>query len=136
MSILERSAARPGSTPNRRSRQNFETWSWFFMRISGLVLFFLALIHFSLTHIFNDVTTTTVSFVAKRWANPFWRVFDWLLLALGLLHGTNGLRFIMDDYVRNPRKRAAVKAFMYVLAVALFVLGTITIVTFKGNLAG
>ncbi len=106
------------------------------MRISGLILFFLALIHFSLTHIFHDVTTTTVSFVAKRWANPFWRVFDWLLLALGLLHGTNGLRFIMDDYVRNPRKRAAVKAFMYVLAVALFVLGTITIVTFKGNLAG
>ena len=136
MSILERSAAGPGSTPNRRSRQNFETWSWFFMRISGLVLFFLALIHFSLTHIFNDVTTTTVSFVAKRWANPFWRVFDWLLLALGLLHGTNGLRFIMDDYVRNPRKRAAIKAVMYSLAVALFILGTITIVTFRGNFSG
>ncbi|MDA8116487.1 MAG: succinate dehydrogenase hydrophobic membrane anchor subunit [Actinomycetota bacterium] len=136
MSILERSASRPGSTPNRRSRQNFETWSWFFMRISGLILFFLALIHFSLTHIFNDVTTTTVSFVAKRWANPFWRVFDWLLLTLGLLHGSNGLRFIMDDYVRNPRKRAALKAFMYSLAVALFILGTITIVTFKGNFAG
>ena len=134
MAIGERSALRSARVGSGRSKQNFETWSWFFMRISGLVLFFLALIHFSLTHIFNDVTTTTVSFVAKRWANPLWRVFDWLLLALGLLHGNNGLRFIMDDYIRSPRKRAFTKAFIYSLSIALFVVGTITIVTFKGSL--
>lgn len=122
------------STPRRRSKQNFETWSWFFMRISGLVLFFLALIHFSLTHIFTDVTQTTVAFVAKRWSNPLWRVFDWLLLALGLLHGNNGLRFIMDDYIRTPRRRAFTKAAIYSLSFGLFVLGTITIVTYKGTL--
>ncbi|MDA8027188.1 MAG: succinate dehydrogenase hydrophobic membrane anchor subunit [Actinomycetota bacterium] len=136
MALRERSfpSQRRNSTTMKRSKANFETWSWFFMRISGLILFFLALIHFSITHIFNDVTTTTVAFVAKRWANPLWRVFDWLLLALGLMHGSNGLRFIMDDYIRTPRRRAFAKAFMYSLSAALFVVGTITIVTYKGTL--
>jgi succinate dehydrogenase / fumarate reductase membrane anchor subunit len=101
------------------------------MRISGLVLFFLALIHFFVTHIEHDVTTTTVSFVAARWSNPFWRVFDWLLLALGLLHGSNGLRFIMDDYIRRPSARAIVKSLVYGISGIMFVVGTITIVTFR-----
>ena len=40
-----------------------------------------------------------------------WRLFDWTLLALALFHGLNGLRWIIDDYVRSPPgKRAAVKA--------------------------
>ncbi|MGC8464409.1 MAG: succinate dehydrogenase hydrophobic membrane anchor subunit [Acidimicrobiales bacterium] len=114
-----------------KPRQNFETWSWFFMRISGLILFFLALIHFFITHIEHDVTTTTVSFVASRWSNPFWRVFDWLLLALGLLHGSNGLRFIMDDYIRRPSRRAIVKSLVYGISGIMFLVGTMTIVTFR-----
>ncbi len=105
------------------------------MRISGLVLIFLALIHFSMTHIFTDVTQTTVSYVAKKWANPLWRVFDWLLLTLGLLHGTNGVRFILDDYVRNAKFRAGIKATVYLISFLLFLLGTVTIVTFKGSIA-
>jgi succinate dehydrogenase / fumarate reductase, membrane anchor subunit len=53
-----------------RRRQGFETWSWFFMRVSGLVLLFLALLHFAITHILNDVTETDARFVAERWENP------------------------------------------------------------------
>ncbi len=119
-------------TSQRRSRQNFETWSWLFMRISGLVLFFLALFHFFIMHILNDVTATNVTFVAARWKNPLWRLSDWLLLALGLLHGSNGLRFIMDDYIRRPSRRVAVKSLVYGLAGVMFIYGTLTIVTFKG----
>ena len=55
----------------RRPRQNFETWSWFFMRISGLILIFLALIHFSITHIFHDVTHTDSAFVAREVVEAF-----------------------------------------------------------------
>ena len=115
----------------RSSRQNFETWSWLFMRVSGIVLFFLALINFFIMHIMHDVTTTTVAFVAARWSNPLWRIFDWMLLALGLLHGTNGLRYIMDDYVRSPIKRVIVKVSVYGISGILFFVGTLTIVTFK-----
>ncbi len=118
------------TTRGRRPRQNFETWSWFFMRISGLLLVFLALVHFALTHIVNDVVETDAAFVADRWENPLWRLFDWTLLALALLHGLNGLRWSIDDYVRSPARRAWVKAGVYTLSGILFAYGTFTIVTF------
>jgi len=121
-----------GQAVQRRPRQNFETWSWFFMRVSGLVLIFLALLHFSITHILNDVTDTRADFVAARWHNPLWRLFDWSLLALAMTHGLNGLRWIIDDYLRSPRVRASVKAFLYTGTLVLFAYGTFTIVTFKG----
>jgi succinate dehydrogenase / fumarate reductase membrane anchor subunit len=128
----EPSRTRPaGPRGDRRPRQNFETWSWFFMRVSGLVLIFLALLHFSITHILNDVAETDARFVAQRWDNPMWRVFDWALLALALLHGLNGLRWIMDDYIRSPAKRAAVKAVLYSVTGALFAYGTFTILSYR-----
>ena len=89
---VERPSARSTARTARRPRQNFETWQWFFMRISGLVLVFLALGHFTLTHIVNDVVDTDSGFVADRWSNPLWRAYDWALLALALFHGLNGLR--------------------------------------------
>lgn len=119
-----------GERISRRPRQNFETWSWFFMRVSGLVLLFLALTHFAITHIVNDVVETDAHFVSQRWANPMWRMFDWALLALALLHGLNGLRWIIDDYVRAPGARATVKAVLYTLSGSLFAYGTFTIVTY------
>ncbi|HET7487561.1 MAG TPA: succinate dehydrogenase hydrophobic membrane anchor subunit [Acidimicrobiales bacterium] len=120
----------PAPERQRRARPSFETWSWFFMRISGLVLVFLALIHFSLTHILHDVTDTDQVFVSQRWSNPLWRLFDWALLVLAMLHGLNGLRWIIDDYVRSPGRRAVTKAVLYTLSFALLAYGTLTIVTF------
>ena len=122
-----------GPAPSSRAarpRQSFETWSWFFMRISGLILLFLALIHFSLTHILHDVVDTDFGFVQRRWHNLGWRIFDWSLLALALGHGLNGLRMIIDDYVRSPAKRAATKAFLYSLSGVLFAYGTLVIFSF------
>ena len=122
-----------GERVTRRPRQNFETWSWFFMRVSGLVLLFLALTHFAITHILNDVVETDAEFVAARWDNPLWRMFDWVLLTLALAHGLNGLRWIIDDYVRRPSARATVKAVLYSVSGALFAYGTFTIVTYSGG---
>ena len=116
--------------PARRPRGSFETWSWFFMRVSGLVLVFLALVHFAITHIVTDVADTDSRFVSERWANPLWRLFDWALLALALFHGLNGLRWIVDDYVRSARARAGVKSTLYSVSLALFAYGTFTIVAY------
>lgn len=117
-------------TPRRRSA---EAWSWAFMRLSGLALVFLALIHFAITHIVNDVATTNYDFVAERWHNPAWRLFDWLLLVLALGHGANGLRWIVDDYVRRPGPRKAVKTVVYGLTVALMIVGTLSILAFPSR---
>lgn len=125
-----RTSVRDQPRLQRRPRVLTETWSWYFMRISGLVLLFLALAHFFMTHIINDVTETDAAFVADRWANPLWRLYDWALLVLGLLHGVNGMRFITDDYVRKPWKRAATKAVVYAVTATLLAWGTLTIVMF------
>jgi len=108
-----------------------EIWSWYFMRISGLILLFLALGHFFTTHILHDVTSTNSAFIDGRWQNPLWRLYDWSLLALGLFHGANGLRFIMDDYIQVAWKRAATKAVVFGVIITLFAYGTITVLTFK-----
>jgi succinate dehydrogenase membrane anchor subunit len=117
----------------RKPKANFETWSWYFMRISGLVLLFLALIHFSLTHILNDVVDTDAGFVSDRWDNPLWRLFDWALLSLALLHGVNGVRWSIDDYVRRPGRRAALKSVLYTVTAGLFAYGTLVVVTFSAS---
>jgi succinate dehydrogenase / fumarate reductase membrane anchor subunit len=127
----ERKAARPPQAAPLRPKQNFETWSWLFMRVSGLALVFLALLHFAITHITNDVADTDFEFVARRWDNPLWRAFDWLLLALALLHGLNGLRIVIDDYVRTPARRAVVKATLYTVSGVLFAYGSLTILIFR-----
>ena len=121
-------SARPRS--EERKGRSFEAWSWLFMRLSGLALVFLALLHFAITHILNDVVATDHDFVSRRWERPGWRIFDWSLLALALLHGLNGMRWIVDDYVRRPALRRGVMGVLYGVTGALFVVGTFTIVTF------
>lgn len=100
------------------------------MRLSGLALVLLALVHFAITHIVNDVTHTDYDFVARRWHNPAWRLFDWMLLALALAHGANGLRWIVDDYVHRPGRRRLAKGVVYGVTGALVVVGTLTILAF------
>ena len=120
--------------PERKTRtRSREAWSWAFMRLSGLVLVFLALVHYAITHIVNYVVETDYDFVAERWHNPAWRLFDWLLLVLALTHGLNGLRWIIDDYVRRPARRRAVKVVLYAVTGALTVVGTLTIVAFPSR---
>jgi succinate dehydrogenase / fumarate reductase membrane anchor subunit len=80
---------------------------WYFMRISGLVLTFLVLFHLWLNHIHTEVGTLSYDLVVKRFGYyPLLRVADFLMLFLGLGHGVNGLKNVIDDRVHAPGKRA------------------------------
>lgn len=115
-----------------RGPSSFEVWSWFFMRISGVILLFLVLIHVFIMHILESgVERVDFEFVAARWSNVGWKTFDWVMLFLALLHGTNGLRIIIEDYVKKPGRRAAIKGFLYGLTIVLMIMGTAVIVTFR-----
>jgi succinate dehydrogenase / fumarate reductase, membrane anchor subunit len=101
------------------------------MRISGIVLLFLAVGHVLIMHVFGTgVDRVDFAFIQLRWASPFWKTWDWLLLVLALLHGVNGLRVIVLDYVRPPGVRLAISSFFTILGAALMALGTIIVVTF------
>src|SRR2546421_736366 len=109
----------------------FETFSWFFFRVSGVLLIFLVIIHLIIMHVTNDVSCTTYQFVAMRYDNPLWRLYDWLLLTLSLLHGMNGLRVVIDDYVRGRSARLTLMSVAGTLTLIFFMLGTITLITFQ-----
>ena len=111
-------------------RRDFERWSWYFFRISGLLLVFLALGHVLIMHLINSVDVIDYSFVAERWRSVGWRFYDWLLLSLALSHGMNGLRVIVDDYVHSRAWRVVCLSTTGLLFGALLLIGTVTIVTF------
>ena len=114
-----------------RHPSSMEVWWWFFMRISGVILLFLVLIHLYVMHIVDSgVERVGFDFVAGRWDDVGWRTFDWLMLVLGLLHGTNGLRIVIEDYVASDARRTAIKAALYTACGVLMIMGTAVVVTF------
>ncbi|MFW6075835.1 MAG: succinate dehydrogenase [Chloroflexota bacterium] len=108
----------------------FELYSWYFFRISGLLLVFLAVFHVIIMHVINTVDEIDHQFVVDRWSSPFWQVYDMLLLVLALLHGVNGARVSIDDYVRSPGWRVAAYSTLLVITLVFLVIGAMALVTF------
>jgi succinate dehydrogenase / fumarate reductase, membrane anchor subunit len=119
------------SVPRQRTRSNTEFYSWIFMRVSGILLIFLILGHLYIMHLIEGgVSRVNFAFVAGRWAGPFWQTYDWAMLFLATIHGANGLRIIITDYIRGPQRRFWAKMALYTTAGFMLLLGTLTIVTF------
>lgn len=114
-----------------RPEGKFELVAWLFMRISGLLLVFLALGHLFIMHIFNSIDTIDYDFVAERFATPFWRTYDLVMLTLAMMHGTNGIRTLIDDYILAPGKRLFALSFLYVVFFVLVSLGALVLFTFQ-----
>ncbi|CAN5316697.1 succinate dehydrogenase hydrophobic membrane anchor subunit [soil metagenome] len=116
---------------------NFEMYAWIFMRMSGLLLVFLVLGHLFIMLLLDDgVQRINFGFVAGRWASPFWRTWDLMQLWLAQLHGTNGLRVIINDYAERDGTRFWLKMLLYTSSFLVLVLGTLVIFTFDPDLAG
>ena len=116
---------------------NFEMYAWIFMRMSGLLLVFLVLGHLAIMLLLDGgVQRVNFAFVAGRWASPFWQTWDLLQLWLAQLHGTNGLRVIINDYAERDGTRFWLKSLLYAASFLVLVLGTLVIFTFDPDLAG
>ena len=101
--------------------------TWLVVRVTGLLLAVLVVGHFAVTHILTDVGDTGSEFVAERWRSAIVLGWDWLMLAAAVLHGAAGLRVVVAEYARPRRARLLTRA-LFALAVAMFVVGTVTIV--------
>jgi succinate dehydrogenase / fumarate reductase, membrane anchor subunit len=117
----------------RRTRPagGLELYAWLFMRVSGLTLIVMVLIHFAIMHVINDIQDINFAFVVKRFATPFWISYDLVMLVLALFHGLNGLRVIIDDYVKSRPWRVIWLSALYVVGLVFLVVGTVTLVTFR-----
>jgi succinate dehydrogenase / fumarate reductase membrane anchor subunit len=119
----------------KRSRTNFEMYSWLFMRMSGILLVILVFGHLLIMNVLDGgVNRLNFGFVAGRWASPFWQIWDFLQLVLAELHGTNGMRTIINDYSKNDSTRFWLKMLLYLSAVIVLGLGTLVIFSFNPNI--
>ena len=126
-----RSRSLKGGGRNRSGQTNFELYSWLFMRLSGLALVILVLGHLFVNLMIGEgIHALDFAFVAGKWANPFWQVWDLAMLWLAMLHGCNGLRTIINDYATKPGTRFFLKSLLYFSALVVIVLGTLVIFTF------
>lgn len=116
---------------HERPSGGFELAAWLFMRASGVALLLLALGHLAIMHLINSVDVIDYSFVARRWAMLGWRLYDLAMLLLALLHGLNGIRALIDDYVRPiVWRRLALRA-LTVVGAALIIVGSWAILAFQ-----
>ena len=128
---------RPRTRRRSGRSTNFELYSWVFMRVSGLLLVFLVLGHLFVMHIVDGgVERVNFAFVAGRWSSPFWRTWDLAMLWLAELHGTNGLRTIINDYAERDGTRFWLKMLLYVSTFLVVMLGTLVIFTFDPAISG
>ena len=113
------------------TRGNLELYSWVFMRASGALLLVLVFVHLISNLVVGDgVSAIDFGVVAGKWADPVWQVWDLLILWLAMIHGTNGMRTIINDYASKDATRITLKALIYVAFVVVVVLGTLVIFTF------
>jgi succinate dehydrogenase / fumarate reductase membrane anchor subunit len=93
--------------PPLKESNTYEAVAWRWMRYSGLLLIPLAWGHVLIQDVLVGVHRIDLDYVAMRWAMLGWRVFDFLLLAFAFAHGMNGLRQVLNDYIRSEKWRRA-----------------------------
>ena len=85
--------------------KNYETYAWLFMRYSAVLLIPLVWIHVLINDVLVGVHAIDLDYVAQRWAQLGWQIYDISLLAFAFAHGVNGLRTVLRDYVHKPSRR-------------------------------
>ena len=123
--------AAPRSPQIRKKGVNLEKVGWVYMRVSGVLLVVLIFGHLFVNLVAGEgVKAIDFAFVAGKWADPFWVVWDTLLLWLALIHGGNGMRTLVNDYANNKTVRRILLAGVFASTAILIMLGTLVIYTF------
>jgi len=120
------------AAPVRRQRRfNLEMWGWAFMRLSGVALVILIFGHLFINLMVGEgIHALDFAFIAGKFATPFWQWWDVIMLWLALIHGANGMRTIVNDYVTNNTARKVLIWALGLAAALLILLGTLVVFTF------
>jgi len=106
-------------------------WWWIFQRVSGVVLVALIFTHLFYNLVLGDgVSQIDFGFVAGKWASPLWQWWDFTMLVLAMLHGMNGMGYLINDYARSQRGRTILHTLLGAATAVIIILGTLVIFTF------
>lgn len=121
--------------PNRGV--NWEKWGWIYMRVSGVLLVVLIFGHLIVNLVLGEgIKQVDFAFVAGKYATPFWQWWDVAMLWLALIHGSNGMRTLVNDYTVNRTVNRLLKFALLAATVVLIVLGTLVVFTFDPCIGG
>ncbi len=120
---------------------------WIFTRLSGLGMILLGLIGITGAFIMgartqmdlgtlmrwtffpnpNHVINSEIPDVALGWATAFWQVMQMLLVILGVTHGFNGLRVVIEDYTGQSMWRPYVRGLIFLLWLFMLIIAVYVI---------
>ena len=112
-----------------QAKSNPELVWWVFMRLSGTALVLLTLFHLFKNHISVDEAGWDYETVASSYANWWNKFYLFALLGLGLLHGGNGIRYVIEDATaKNPTARVWAKGVAFAIIGAVLVFGLLALI--------
>ena len=124
-------------SPRTKKQANLEKYGWLYMRASGVILVVLIFGHlFANLWVGEGIKAIDFAFVGGKWSDPFWQVWDLAMLWLALIHGTNGMRTIVNDYTTKEKVRKTLVFTLWGTCAALILLGTLVVFTFDPCPAG
>ena len=112
-------------------RSNWERYAFLFMRLSGVALLLLAVGHMLLQHVLRDVHNLTLQVVQDVWRSWGWRAYDLLLLVFAVVHGFNGLRQVLEDYVHDAGRVRLINRLLIVFVILTVIWSAVAIFSFN-----
>lgn len=103
--------------------------SWYLQRVTGIVLFVVAIGHYILMHYHLD-SGHTYDAVLSRMQNPLYKALQISFVVLGLYHGLSGTWSIFRDYRMPGWLSWTILGLLYTAGVAFGALGIATILSF------
>jgi len=119
---------------------NLEYLMFLFTRLSGASILILAAVGLVMAFIMGarqqmDLGTllrwtffpnpnhvvNTVADVQAGWQNGFWEVMQILIVFFGVTHGINGLRVVLEDYIKGNVLQTIVRVGLFLLWIFIFV---------------
>ncbi len=75
----------------------------------------------------NHVVNSDIPDVSLGWATAFWQIMQMLIVSLGITHGFNGLRVVIEDYTGQSIWRPILRgliflAWLFMLIIAIYVI--------------
>jgi succinate dehydrogenase / fumarate reductase, membrane anchor subunit len=119
----------------RPAAGTFEYSMWLYTRLSGLAMILFAAISMGtsfalggrtlldLPTIFrwtffpnpNHVVNSDIADVSIGWSNAFWQIYSTVFIFLAASHGINGLRMVIEDYVKRPLLVYTLRGLMFLI---------------------
>lgn len=116
-----------------QGRSPLERYGYLFMRLSGVALILLAVGHMMIQHVLNDVHSLTLEFVRQQWMSWGWRTYDLFLLVFAIIHGFNGLRTVLEDYVHKPSTVRVIRWVLLIFMIVTIIWSAVAIITFDAG---